>query len=265
MFYALSKVAWFFATPSNLLPTLALAGLALALLTRRRRLGLGLALAATLATFAAGLSPLANWLIVPLEERFPAYRDDGGPVAGVIVLGGAVQADVSEARGSLHVNEAAERVVALADLARRHPAARIVFTGGSGALLQDEPAEADALARFAAALGLDPERVLFENASRTTAENASLTRRLVDPKPGERWLLVTSAWHMPRSIGVFRQAGFPVTAHPVDFRTRGPQDRGRVFAFASEGLRRLDLATKEWAGLAAYRLSGRTDALFPGP
>jgi uncharacterized SAM-binding protein YcdF (DUF218 family) len=265
VFYYVSKIAWFFATPSNLLPALALVGLLVALHGRARRLGIGLALAATVLTFAAGLSPVANWLILPLEERFPAYRDDGAPIAGVIVLGGAVQGDVSEGRGTLQLNEAAERVVALADLARRHPQARIVFTGGGAALIQDEPAESDIVARFASTLGVARERIEFENASRTTAENASLTRRLVEPKPGERWLLVTSAWHMPRSVGTFRQAGFTVTAYPVDYRTSGPGDRWRVFAAASEGLRRLDLVAKEWAGLVGYRLAGRTDALFPAP
>ena len=265
MFYVVSKVGWFFATPSNLLPVLALLGGLVALREGTRRLGIGLALAAAAMILVAGLSPLANWLVVPLEDRFPAFRDEGTGVAGVIVLGGAVQGDLSETRGTLQVNEAAERVVALSDLARRHPGARIVFTGGGAALIQDEPAESDVLARFAATLGVAPERILFENASRTTAENASLTRRLVEPKPGERWLLVTSAWHMPRSVGTFRQAGFPVTAYPVDYRTRGPRDLAKPFDSVSEGLRRLDLATKEWVGLVGYRLTGRTDALFPAP
>ncbi len=266
MFYYLSKIAWFFATPSNLLPTLALAGAALALHPRARRLGGITALAAAAMILVAGLSPLANWLILPLEERFPAYRDDSRPIAGVIVLGGAVQADLSETRGLLHVNEAAERVVALADLARRYPEARIIFTGGSGALFRDEPAESDVLARFASELGVAPGRILFENASRTTAENAGLTRRLVDPKPGERWLLVTSAWHMPRSVGTFRQAGFSVIPYPVDYRTRGRRHQWKPpFDSVSEGLRRVDLATKEWIGLVGYRLTGRTDALFPAP
>jgi uncharacterized SAM-binding protein YcdF (DUF218 family) len=106
---------------------------------------------------------------------------------------------------------------------------------------------------------------VIESRSRTTRENALFSRRLVEPHEGERWLLVTSAWHMPRSVGCFRQAGFPVVPYPVDYRTRGPQDRWRTFSSLSEGLRRLDLATKEWIGLLGYRLAGYTDALFPGP
>jgi len=264
LFYVLSKVFWFFATPSNLLCVLALAGVGLTRIKRLRGFGAGFAGLGALGLLVAGLSPLANWVVLPLEERFPAFRDDGQAVDGVVVLGGAVQAEESFGRNQLTVNEAGERVIALADLARRYPSARLVFSGGGGTLLADEAPEADALGRFLGTLGIAPGRVLFENRSRTTAENAALTRRLVEPKPGERWLLVTSAWHMPRAVGCFRRAGFPVTAYPVDFRTRGRSDAWRTFTFVSEGLRRLDMAAREWAGLVGYRLAGQTDALFPG-
>lgn len=263
MLYYASKILWFFATPSNLLPSLVALGL-VAIALRRRRIGWSLALLGTLGLFGGGLAPIANWLILPLEERFPAFKDDGRPVDGIVVLGGAVEADESFARGQLAVNEAAERVIALADLARRHPAARLVFTGG-GSGFGDEAPEARAVARSIGELGVPSGRVALEDRSRTTRENAVLSRAFVDPKPGERWLLVTSAWHMPRSIGSFRQAGFPVTAYPVDFRTRGAADLARPFPFVANGLRRLDLAAKEWAGLVAYRLAGYTDALFPAP
>jgi len=110
-----------------------------------------------------------------------------------------------------------------------------------------------------------PERIVLENDSRTTEENASLTMRLVAPKPGERWLLVTSAWHMPRSIGVFRKAGFDVEAYPVDWRTRGWIDASETFDTVSAGLARADIAMHEWVGLVSYRLAGRTGELLPGP
>jgi uncharacterized SAM-binding protein YcdF (DUF218 family) len=264
MFYTASKVLWFLATPSNLLPTLGFAGVLL-MLTRLRRTGLALALIGTLGVLAAGLSPLATWVILPLEERFPPFRDDGLAVDGIVVLGGAVEAEETLARGQLTVNEAGERAIALGDLARRYPAAKIVFSGGGGTLLFDEPAESQALVRFAATLGVDPGRLILEERSRTTRENALFSLPLAAPKDGERWLLVTSAWHMPRAIGAFRRAGFPVTAYPVDYRTPGPSDARRPFAFAANGLRRLDIAVKEWLGLVAYRLAGYTDAVLPGP
>src|SRR5262249_32669385 len=95
--------------------------------------------------------------------------------------------------------------------------------------------------------------------------NAAFTRDLVSPKPDELWLLVTSAYHMPRAVGVFRHAGFKVEPYPVDYRTHSQKDLTRLFETVGDGIKRTDLAVKEWVGLLAYRLSGRTDELFPGP
>jgi uncharacterized SAM-binding protein YcdF (DUF218 family) len=265
MFYVASKVVWFFATPSNGLPITILAGLVLMAWRRGRRVGYGIAVSGVVLLLVSGLSPVANWVILPLEDRFPVFEDDGQSVAGIIVLGGAAQAEESFAHNQLALNESGERIVALADLARRYPEARLVFSGGGASLLEDARAESDAVLEFAPSLGIARKRLIVESESRTTYENAAFTRRLVTPRPGERWLLVTSSWHMPRAMGCFRKAGFPVVAYPVDFRTRGPVDLTRTFTFLSEGLRRLDIATKEWAGLAGYRLAGHIDALFPRP
>lgn len=265
MFYTLSKTIWFLATPSNFLPLLALVGVFLAATGIARKLGLALAALGPILLLTVGLSPLPNWLAMPLEERFPAYRHDSGRVDGIIVLGGAANGDDSAARDQLIVNESGERILALIELAKRYPDAKLVFSGGGSTFLENESPESAAVAHFGSAIGIPRERLIIETRSRTTAENASETKALVDPKPGQRWLLVTSAWHMPRSMGSFRAAGFEVTPYPVDYRTRGPEDARRGFLHASEGLRRLDLMTKEWVGLLAYRLTGRTDALFPGP
>lgn len=265
MFYYLSKIVWFFTTPSNLLPSLVLVGLILVSFTRLRRGGIALAMVSTLLIFFCGLSPVANWVILPLEQRFPSPTLDDGRVDGIIVLGGSVMADETMMRGQLVVNEAGERVIVMGDLARRFPSARIIFSGGGGTLIREGYAEADAVRAYAATLGVDPTRIEIESQSRTTWENAVLARQIVTPKPGERWLLVTSAWHMPRAVGCFRNADFSVTPYPVDFRTRGPQDVTRTFAFTSEGMRRLDTGAKEWFGLIAYWLAGYIPELLPRP
>jgi uncharacterized SAM-binding protein YcdF (DUF218 family) len=114
-------------------------------------------------------------------------------------------------------------------------------------------------------LGIGSDRLLLERKARNTAENAILAKQLADPKPGERWLLLTSAWHMPRAMGLFRKAGFHVEAWPTDYRTAGPGDAWILFSSPVEGLRRLDFVVKEWLGLLANRVTGRSDALFPAP
>jgi uncharacterized SAM-binding protein YcdF (DUF218 family) len=265
VFYTLSKVAWFFATPSNLLVSLILLGLILSVFKRTRPFGMILSIAMTLATIALGLSPIASYVLTPLEERFPPFRDDGRPVAGIVLLGGSVEAADSASRGMIVSNESAERVLDTIQLAHRYPKARILISGGGGTVFGDGAAEAPIVAAYFKSIGIDPARILVEDRSRTTSENAVFSRELAKPREGERWLLVTSAWHMPRAVGVFEKAEFPVTPYPVDFRTGGGRNTHRPFAFVSEGLRRLDLGTKEWAGLIGYYATGRTARLFPSP
>src|SRR6516225_5132198 len=134
-----------------------------------------------------------------------------------------------------------------------------------GAPIYDEGAEAPLALRLLESFGIPRASITLEDRSRNTVENAVLSKAIAQPKPGERWLLVTSAHHLPRAVGVFRKAGFPVEAYPVDWRTRGADDALRPFASVGDGLRRGDTAVREWVGLAVYWLTGRSSELFPGP
>jgi uncharacterized SAM-binding protein YcdF (DUF218 family) len=264
MFFYASKILGFFAIPSNFVILVGILG-ALLLRTRFARAGWGLVVGSLLLLALLGLSPIGNALIVPLEERFPAWDHSRGAPHGIVVLGGAISPDVSHARNAVALNEAAERLTVIAELARRYPDARIIFSGGSGALVLNDRPEAEFALRKLESLGVPPGRVIAEDKSRNTVENAHFSRELAQPKPGERWLLVTSAYHLPRAVGVFRKAGFPVEAYPVDWRTRGMADTLRPFPTLGDGLRRTDTAMREWLGLVAYWVSGRSSELFPGP
>ncbi|GGK43079.1 YdcF family protein [Salinarimonas ramus] len=265
MFFIASKVAWFVLAPSNLMLIALVAGLALATFERVRGFGLGLAWTAAIALALFGLTPVASLLMHPLETRFPPYADDAAPVDGIVVLGGAIAQDATLELGQAVVNEAADRLIAAAVLARRHPDVPIVLSGGSARLVgTDRFTEAQAMANVLVDMGVARERLLVEDRSRNTWQNAVFSRELASPEPDARWLLVTSAWHMPRSMGVFRRAGFAVVPYPTDFRTVGGTETTSFFRSISGGLQRLDVAAREYVGLLAYRLTGRTDTLFPG-
>jgi uncharacterized SAM-binding protein YcdF (DUF218 family) len=264
MFFLLSKILGFFAAPSNMAIAIGLLGLAL-LATRFQRAGRRL-MAASLALLAIlGFSPLGNALMLPLEQRFPPWDAARGAPDGIIVLGGAITPDVSATRHEVALNEASERITAAALLAKLYPDARILFSGGSGALFQNETAEAEFAFRLLSSFGIARARILLEDRSRNTVENAVFSKMLAQPKPGERWLLVTSAHHMPRSVGCFRGAGFAVEPYPVDWRSRGARDLASPFGTVSAGLARTDVAVREWVGLVTYRLTGRIPELFSGP
>jgi uncharacterized SAM-binding protein YcdF (DUF218 family) len=250
--------------PSGLL-TLALTGGVIALWLGRVRLARRL-LAVALAIALTALSPLPDALTVPLEDRFPRAAADGPPIAGLVVLGGSEDAAVAHARGVTAVNEAGERLIEAAALARAHPTARLVLAGGRRSPRSDQPSEAATMATLLATLGVTRDRMTLEETSRTTAENAREVARLMGPPPAGRWLLVTSAAHMPRAIAAFRRAGLALEPWPVDYRTRGAADSGwRPADSLGNGLRRLDLLAREYGGLLVYRVVGHSDALWPAP
>lgn len=228
-------------------------------------LGRKLAVTTLVLLALAAFSPLGNLLLYPLESRFPAWDSARGAPDGIIVLGGSVDTDLSAAHGMPVVSHAADRFFGAAELARRYPNARIAFTGGSANLVSTAAREADYSAPILESIGIAKERLILERESRNTWENAIFTKQLVAPKPGERWLLVTSAFHMPRAMGIFRKAGFDVEAYPVDWRMGG---RDELFAFTrngADGLGKTDVAVREWIGLLTYRVMGRTGELLPGP
>jgi uncharacterized SAM-binding protein YcdF (DUF218 family) len=215
--------------------------------------------------FVLGSAPLGviavNWIenLVPPPERMPANVD------GIVVLGGDVNSRMLRLRPATPGADAT-RQIAFADLARRYPDAKLVFSGGSGQVLDRADTDADGARLLLPMLGLDPARVLFEDRSRNTHENATLAMELAKPKPGETWLLVTSAFHMPRSLASFRKAGWQVVPYPVGYFTEPDPVAGWFPALTFDGrMYYLAVATREIAGYVYYYVTGRTDSLIPRP
>ena len=264
MFFVVSKLLAFFEEPSNVIILAGVVGLVLTR-TRFARSGWRLAAVALVLIALIGLLPVGRALTIALENRFPRWEDTGPSPAGIIVLGGAVSAHRLATRGEVGLTDAAERILVVPELAKRFPGAKIIYSGGDPGLFTRRGSEADVVPALFESLGVPLGRITLESRSRNTAENAVYSKALAAPKPGERWLLVTSAMHMPRAIGAFREAGFPVEAYPVDYKTNGWQDLSGVIGSLSSGLRQTDTAVHEWIGLVAYRLTGKSSALFPGP
>jgi uncharacterized SAM-binding protein YcdF (DUF218 family) len=264
LFFVLSKTLGLMMLPTNFLIGLGLVG-ALLLATRLARLGRRLMVASVVLLAICGFSPLGNLLLYPLESRFPSWDAARGVPDGIIVLGASIEPDLSVAHGTAIVRSAPDRIIVAAALAHRYPNARLVFSGGSANLVSNEAREADFAGEIFESLGIAKSRLAMERRSRNTHENAEFSKALVAPKQGERWLLVTSAFHMPRSVGLFRKAGFAVEPYPVDWRVGGRDDLLAFANIAVDGLGRVDLAVREWIGLIAYRITGRIDEVLPGP
>jgi uncharacterized SAM-binding protein YcdF (DUF218 family) len=221
LFFALSKTLGILLLATNFLIGVGLVG-AILLATRFASLGRRCLVASVVLLAIGGFSPLGNWLLYPLETRFPAWDATRGAPDGIVVLGGPIDPELSLAHDTAVYHGAVDRLIAAAALAHRYPHARIVYSGGNSNLVFDDTAkEADYARSVFAGLGISRERLMMEGRSRNTQENAEFSKALAAPKNGERWLLVTSAYHMPRSVGAFRKAGFAVEPYPVDWRVGG--------------------------------------------
>jgi uncharacterized SAM-binding protein YcdF (DUF218 family) len=240
MIYYVSKVFWLIAAPTNALVLISVIAAFWTALDSPNCVA-WLAAAVACGLVIGTFTPMGNTLTAPLEYRFArSLLDSQAPPDGIILLSGSGSGGIE----------------AMSTLSKNYPKAQLIFSGFIGA--------ADPWKLFAQ-LGGDPARIIdIEPRPRTTSEDAFYAAALLKPKPGERWLLITSALHMPRAVGCFRVAGFQVEPYPIEFRTVRSHPFA-AFAPGSGALSLLDTTAKEWIGLVAYRLMGKTDALFPGP
>ncbi len=264
MFFYLAKAFWFVAQPLNFAIFLTL-GSAVAAFFGMRRFAISAATVAFLVLALSTWTSLGALLLGPLEERFQRPSSLPAEIDGIVVLGGGLEGSINLARGGYEMNRGGDRFVEAAILARRFPSARVLISGGTGTVFLKGESDADTAPRLLAALSVEPERLILENKSRNTAENAQFAKDMAQPKPGETWLLVTSAYHMPRSIGLFRKVGFPVVPWPTDYRTSGREGIGAATDNEIDSLHNTTTAIREWVGLIAYWLSGRIDSVLPGP
>ena len=206
--------------------------------------------------FALGFEAIPNALVQRLESSYAAAPSDLSGYAGMVILGGVFASGDWVSARDISLNHAAERAIVPAALLRIFPRLKIVFSGGDGdQSTRIARPEADRARVFFDAMGVPSNAVIYERDSRTTAENAAFSARLVGVDVRAPWLLATSAWHMPRALAAFHKAGWSnVTALPVDFRS------GTYVPMLSYSLdRSLSLwriVLHEYAGLVWYRING---------
>ena len=263
MFFYLSKTLQFFADPGNAFLIALFIGTQLAS-TRFRVFGrICVAMAVTFSLLVTFL-PIGSWMSSSIERRFPVPKTLPQKIDGIAVLGGVIDPMLSKLHGTPAINGAVERITVSAALAQRYPAATLIYSGGSGSLIDTEAREADYVAELYGQLGIAADRLVLERNARNTVENAKEMFKLAKPAPDQTWLLVTSAMHMPRAVGVFRQLGWELIPYPVDFHS-APETEPRAPMSFTPGLSSFASALREWIGLFAYWLTGHTDAAFPEP
>lgn len=263
LFFYLSKIAWIFLSPSNLISILFIFG-TLLLLIKRIKLAKTILVLNSMVAFSIMAYPIGDYLIHPLEARFSQPKQFPNHIDGIIMLGGGEDLKRSLSWGRPELDNAGDRYVGAKELANRYPEAPVIFTGGSGSLsLQNTGGEGSIAKQLLSTLGIDPSRLIIESKSRNTYENFKLIKPLL-PNPTGTYFLVTSAFHMPRSVGIARKQGIQVIPYPVDYHSSSPKYRYFDFNY-KDHLDALETAWREWIGLTVYYITGKTSQWFPGP
>jgi uncharacterized SAM-binding protein YcdF (DUF218 family) len=262
MTFIFGKLVWALLQPGNLLLLCLLAGMLL--LLRGRRRGELLVVLSAIGLLLLAVAPIGPAMMLVLEQRFPRPSTLPSRIDGILVLGGAVDPRLSLAYGEAVFNGSIARVLGGVALARHHPEAKLALVGGEGEFIPIGFAESRATKGFVLEEGIPAARLIVEERSRSTHENAVFAKEVIRPAAGQNWVLVTSAFHMPRAVGAFRAVDWPVIPYPVDFKV-DPRTGLRANFSLVDGLGSSTIAGKEWAGLLGYRLLGWTRELFPEP
>ena len=263
VFWVISKIFWLIASPNTSIFLVLLAGVSL-LFFGREKLGKKLIVASTTLLLLISSLPVDQILLLPLENRFPIPKPLPEKVDGVIVLGGAEIPKLTQLRGQISLTDSAERLTTFVSLARKYSDAKFVYAGGQGAITAQEYKSATTARLFFEQMDIDISRIVFDSQSRNTQENVENALQLAQPEKGENWVLITSAWHMPRSVGIFRKLNWRVIPYPVDFKTTGSLEM-RISVPKISAIAPVSNVVYEWIGLFYYWLMGRTSELFPGP
>lgn len=260
--FIISKLYWMLAQPLSLAFFLIVFGL-LAAALRFRRMATTLTVGAAILLFVTLFTTTGSVLLQGLEARFPRPASEPSDLRCMIVLGGGFETEVTTARGGFEINQAGDRFIEALRLAQAHPQARILVSGGDGSLSGSYEGDAAVSGRFFTTFGIAEDRLISETQSRTTFENVVNTRILLEKQGLSRCLLVTSAFHMPRAVGLFRKLGLDVVPWPTDYRTSGRTRLGLDFTQPALNAQQTTTALREWNGLLGYYLAGRTHAFYP--
>lgn len=262
MFY-LSKFVWLLLQPLSLAFLLVLAGLAAGLLLWRR-VAMLLSAAGIAVLFITLFTSTGTVALQLLEARFPQPEQEGAPGC-ILVLGGGFEGNVTRRRGGIALNQGGERYVEALRLALRHPQAKVLVSGGDGSLTGGQEDDGSIALRLFASFGIADSRLIFDPVSRNTFENAENSASIIREHGLGTCLMITSAFHMPRAVGMMRKVGLPVIPWPVDYRTDGATQFGIDFTEPMRQADRTSTAWREWLGLLGNYAAGRIDSPFPAP
>lgn len=260
MIFYLSKIMWFLFNPFNLIIFFLIFGYCFNLFSFKILSKISYFLSFFLFLFSA-LIPTGSYLNYLLEKNFHSLNIHHDSIDGILILGGGLNLYLTNEHKQISLNGAAERLTESVILINRYPDAKIVFSGGIGDFQDVGLDRAKAVKIFFNNMNVDINKIYFENKSRNTYENILYSKKLINPKKNQKWLIVSSANHLHRVVGIAENLGWDLIPYPTDFNQSKKFKWNFSFNFLSN-LNQFQNASHEWIGIIAYYFMGRSSKIF---
>ena len=254
--YLFSKLIWIVLSPLNLLLIFLVIGIFF-MIINMRIVSITFYTISIVFFITVSVFPTGNLILFKLESSYPALTKPPLHIDGILILGGPSNPALTRDHGQVSFNEAGERLTESVRLIKNYSSAKIIFAGGFSKLSHSYVAK-----KFFSEMGIDVSNIIFESKSRNTFENMLYSKKIINPKKSENWLLVTSAFHMSRAINVADKLGWTFIPYPVDFRTSNKFINFKPSLDFLDNINSFDLASHEVVGLISYYLLGRSSKLF---
>jgi len=260
MSFYLSKFLWLIINPFNILIFLLLVTIFFLFLKKNKLMYFFLSLF-LIVLVSFGIFPLGKFLIYKLEKNYHNEIILPDKVDGLLILGGATNPFLSDEYNQINLNDSVERLVESITLIKKYTEATIIFTGGSGSIHNPKMDHARIAKQFFVQVGLDTDKMIFENKSRNTYENILYSKNIVKPKKNEKWIVITSAFHMNRAIFIGEKNDWALIPYAVDF-FQPKKFKYRPNLSLLNNFNQMQRGSHEWIGLMAYYLMGRTSRIL---
>ena len=260
MTFFLSKFLWLLINPFNIFIYILLLVIFL-LILKKNKTALVLLIFNVLFILMISVFPLGNFLLFQLEKKFHNVDPVTVKIDGILILGGASNPYLSSIHKQLIFNNSSERLIESIKLIKKYKDAKVVFSGGLGDINYPNLDHAKVAKDLFDSMEINTTEIIFENKSKNTYENIIFSKKIANIKKNEKWLLVTSAFHMNRAMLIANKHGLNLIPYPVDFRL------SKNFNFKPTlrligNLKSLDMSLREWTGLFAYYLMGRSSGVY---
>jgi uncharacterized SAM-binding protein YcdF (DUF218 family) len=251
--FLFKKITRLFMSPLTVSMLMLVVGTFMLLFTRKQKTGKFMTASGVVFILLMGYNIFPDRILSTLENKYPPIieTESVSDAKWIVVLGGGHVTDRKVPVASILAGDTLTRVVEGVIIHKRLPESRLLFSGGKAF---DPESESKTMADLAVELGVNKSKITEEPNGLDTGEQSELVKKIVGK---DKFILVTSAYHMPRAIALFRKQGMNPVPAPVGHRIKEKSTIDPYMFFPrSGGIEKMEIVVHEYLGLCWMSVSG---------